>query len=501
MSGVGISGLIANLPSTVTPYPTQDPNLELGGCREVATAAARDLIPANFRVSDMLVTLQDTGVTYQLRGGLTNADWVPVISGAASFIIRTDLADLTARDHAAFPNGCQAYVVSEQLTYQLDTLNPLTTSSPLIVARGAGTGKWYRKSRAYVVGNFTLWIAPFGYPGSNYVYGFTPGQLTASNTNEPDILLDLNAAITGAAAGLWDCNVDALGNLWVGTFDSPHPVPPNGKSYKFLVKDITSSGSPTPTVILSANAAGPSDSVWTATAFDGQNNLWVAPAQHGTFGLGIFFKYNKRSSGLTGSPVPDVTLITSIVFNDNPQIVFDSFGNLWSCSNFPVLGTGVIMISSAQLQASNASLNPAVAWGGAAWNALGLAGIGFDSRGDLWVSDYATNTLRCYDPRSPVSGNQVATKVLTSTAFTAGGLSAIAFDSSGNLWVCLDFDPATSKVLKIDKADLAASGAVTPSVVLQPPSVNALGLYLNLPAFPNNPNRSGLQPSGWPVAP
>lgn len=75
MSGVGVTGLIANLPGTITPYPTQDPNLELGGCRQVADVAARDLIPANFRVADMLVTLQDTGVTYQLHGGLTNADW------------------------------------------------------------------------------------------------------------------------------------------------------------------------------------------------------------------------------------------------------------------------------------------------------------------------------------------------------------------------------------------------------------------------------------------
>lgn len=75
MSGVGISGLLANLPGTVTPYPTQDPNLELGGYRAVADAAARDAIPANFRVLDMLVTLQSTGVTYQLFGGLLNANW------------------------------------------------------------------------------------------------------------------------------------------------------------------------------------------------------------------------------------------------------------------------------------------------------------------------------------------------------------------------------------------------------------------------------------------
>lgn len=82
MSGVGISGLIANLPGTVTPYPTQDPNLELGGYRQVADATARDAIPAAFRALGMLVTLQNTGVTYQLFGGLTNANWIVYKGGA-----------------------------------------------------------------------------------------------------------------------------------------------------------------------------------------------------------------------------------------------------------------------------------------------------------------------------------------------------------------------------------------------------------------------------------
>lgn len=82
MSGVGVSGLLANLPGTVTPYPTQDPALELGGYRTVANATARDAIPANFRAVGMLVTLQSTGVTYELFGGLTNASW-RVYVGAA----------------------------------------------------------------------------------------------------------------------------------------------------------------------------------------------------------------------------------------------------------------------------------------------------------------------------------------------------------------------------------------------------------------------------------
>jgi len=72
MSGVGISGLIANLPGTITPYPTQDPNLEKGGFRnDVASIAARNAIPANFRSEGMQVYVRSTKCIYALLPDLT----------------------------------------------------------------------------------------------------------------------------------------------------------------------------------------------------------------------------------------------------------------------------------------------------------------------------------------------------------------------------------------------------------------------------------------------
>src|SRR6185295_11243820 len=72
MSGVGVSGLIANLPGTITPYPTQDPNLEKGGYRnDVATIAARNAIPANFRTEGMQVYVRSTKCIYALLPDLT----------------------------------------------------------------------------------------------------------------------------------------------------------------------------------------------------------------------------------------------------------------------------------------------------------------------------------------------------------------------------------------------------------------------------------------------
>ena len=72
MSGVGVSGLIANLPGTVTPYPTQDPNLEKGGFRnDVATIADRNAIPTNFRTEGMQVYVRATKCIYALLPDLT----------------------------------------------------------------------------------------------------------------------------------------------------------------------------------------------------------------------------------------------------------------------------------------------------------------------------------------------------------------------------------------------------------------------------------------------
>jgi len=72
MSGVGVSGLIANLPGTITPYPTQDPNLEKGGFRnDVASITARNAIPANFRTEGMQVYVRSTKCIYALLPDLT----------------------------------------------------------------------------------------------------------------------------------------------------------------------------------------------------------------------------------------------------------------------------------------------------------------------------------------------------------------------------------------------------------------------------------------------
>jgi hypothetical protein len=489
MSGVGITGLIANLPGTLTPYPTQDPALELGGYRSVPDATARDAIPANFRSIGMATTLQDTGVEYKLIGGIANANWTPTQSATQAYIIRATLAALTSEDHAALPNGCQAYVVDQHEIYQLDTANALTTFSPLIVGRGAGAGKWYRRSRAYVVGNFTLWCQSYG-PGRGAV-GFTPGQLLATATVTPDIVLTLGTQQSGEQT----ICCDALGNLWqavnVGSFAGT-------VARKYLLKDVLSSGAPTPAVTLTPT---PTLTESGCCAFDRSGGLWMPTSTHGTFGQAQFVRFGPRaysqSDGVAGltitAPASGVPPHTS----NTQDMLFDGEGNLWFGIAFtgitPGSGVGGLgMFTAAQLLAGGTQA-PLI-MGGSNFDGAGgvgnICGLALAPNGLLWAGRYFDASIAAWVINPAASGNPAAAITLTSSLFN--GAYSLAFDAAGNLWVN---NGNNSQINRIPAASLLVSGAVVPDITITAAPGTTLTSKIT---FPNNVDRCGLLPSGWP---
>lgn len=480
--GVGITGLIANLPGTITPYPTQDPSLELGGYRSVANIAARDAIPANFRVIGMQVTLIDTGDTYQLVGGITNADWVLKATSAITSIIRNDLADLVARDSSSFPNGCKAYVISERCDYILDTQDPLTTFSPLIIQRGSGSGKWYKISRKYVVTNYTLWCDAFAFGA----VGFTPGQLVSGTGIVPDIVLNLGPL---SGTGQEDIIIDALGNIWQ-TFNTTTTAI---TIRKFLANDCLRSGTPTKALEIALPVPASSESA--CIVFDSANRLWTNNTTHGATGTFSLLGYGIRSyqhadavalKTMTGTSTPSTGTCN--------QTIFDGFGNLWvalGIANNGAFNGGIVMYTKAQIEAGGTNIAATVYWTGSNFTGVGagaICGLAFDSAGKIWTSmSTAGNQIKAWNTIGAVSGNPAPDIVLTSSAFNKP--YTVAFDSAGNLWAQNALD---NRLLRIPKASLSVSGAIVPDVIMTP--TVALG---NI-AFPNNPDRCGLLPSGFP---
>ncbi len=421
--------------------------------------------------------------------------------------IADDLTALTANDLPEYPNGYAVFVIAEREVYRLDTQNPLTTSSPLIIARGAtsGAGKWYRRSRAYVVGNFTLWAAPLGgntLSGDSKIGGFTPGQITASNANAPEIILNLATDFPVATAITNALCTDALGNLWVAGFTNHALTAVSIKKYN--LKDILVSGSPAAAV--SVDAVPPLGSAnGINIAFDKRNDLWIVYGQGGTFGVCSLQKFGQPSYAVTGTPNPDVLIELFDPGNFLPAtsnaefFCFDAQGNLWISIGTSDGGHqgGILMLSANQLSVNDTALVPSVFWSGSNFTGTtannNITGMCFGPTGLLWATSYSGNKIAAYDPRSPVSGNPAALITLTSTAFN--GPTSACFDTSGNLWVCNDND---SHIYRIPAASLTASGAVVPDVILSQATILAFPTQIT---FPNNPGFSGLLASGIPVTP
>lgn len=420
-----------------------------------------------------------------------------VLDPGSSAVV-ADLPGLIANDRPGLPTGFSVYVVAENEVYRLDTQNPLTTSSPLIVPRGAtsGAGKWYRRSRAYVVGNFTLWVAPFGsgptVSSSNEILGFTPGQLTASSSNAPDIILDLRPLFPEPANTLYDVVTDAWGNLWCSSFVHGHPTPANGDTFKILLKNCLQSGTPPAAVHLTGTGttAIPTNTIWNQAGFDKQNNLWISCSGHAS-GKANYLMYSPATYAQGGNPNPDVVLSLAMISSDSESFVFDGAGNLWAAAfgNSPAV-LSVYMLAQAQLYASNPALIPAVMWEGSNFGTSDPNGIAFGNNGLLWVTFYGSNVIKAFDPRNPVSGNQAPVLTLSCAAFN--GPTGICFDAAGNMWICNDND---NKIFMFTPAQQVAAGLQVATVTLDQPTLPFLvGL-----TFPNNVQRSGLLASGLPT--
>lgn len=407
------------------------------------------------------------------------------------YIIRASLADLIARDSAAFRNGTAAFVIDENETYRLDTENTFAVAPPvLVLARGAGTGRWFRKSKAYVVGNYTLWCATYTSPTRGGICGFTAGQLLQSSTAPPDIVLDMHEQ-TNTLGNQEGVLVDGLGNLWLlvngDNFLSIH-------FYKYLLEDCLESGAPPISITLDLPiSAGGSEAA--IAAFDRYNGLWAGCGQHGTFGKSRLVRYGVHAYGSSsGVPSIDIVVDPAAGSTSNQQdIVFDDNGNLWAPFGFSSAGFngGVFMLTPAQQQANSASLEPEIYWTGTNFTGVGLGGTcqaAIAPNGLIWISDITTPQLRAWDMSLP-SGNPAPSIVVTCPSFEL--TYSIAFDLEGNLWVTNN----VTSVERIPASALVSSGVAVPDIVLEPGAQFGLGAKI---CFPNNRDRSGLLPAGFP---
>lgn len=93
-----------------------------------------------------------------------------------------------------------------------------------------------------------------------------------------------------------------------------------------------------------------------------------------------------------------------------------------------------------------------------------LVGVAFDRDGTMWVTSQDDSRLLAFTQSDlAVSGARVASKTITASAGSLTRPVALAFDEARHLWVA---NPDNGTVVRFDPAQLAASGAPAPAVVL-----------------------------------
>jgi sugar lactone lactonase YvrE len=189
-------------------------------------------------------------------------------------------------------------------------------------------------------------------------------------------------------------------------------------------------------------------------AFDRSGTLWVA--SHSDSVLAGFRPDAVARSGATTASI--VIRPSGGSLSGPAGLAFDAAHRLW-VSNADN-GT-IVRYDPAQLVASGAPAPGVVLRG------LGQPdGLAFDAAGSLWVSDAETRTISAFSPAQlAASGDPAPAIVISAVGASLANPRGIAFDAEGNLWVA---NGANRTVVSFTPAQLSASGAPAPHVVLSP---------------------------------
>jgi sugar lactone lactonase YvrE len=204
----------------------------------------------------------------------------------------------------------------------------------------------------------TMWVTSFD---DSVLVAFDQALLTKSGGPDASVVISSREGSLSAPSAI---AFDRQHRLWVANFG-------NGTIVRFDPGQLTTSGAPVPSVIISVPGK-PS-----ALAFDAAGSLWVANIANNKV-----FAYSLAQLETGGFLTPSVVIGTIGLSLQNPAgIAFDSDGNLWVGN---VGGQNVVSYSAAQLAATGSPTPRVVLTSNA--GSLGIpAGLAFDTEGSLWV--------------------------------------------------------------------------------------------------------------------
>jgi DNA-binding beta-propeller fold protein YncE len=160
-----------------------------------------------------------------------------------------------------------------------------------------------------------LWVADDGF---SEISMFSKAQLMAGGSQTPTVVLssDNDQSLDSCEPILFD----SIGNLWAANNE--------GSIVKFGPNQLTTSGSPTPALMLTAtsvkNTSVPSLDDPTGITFDTKGNLWVGNADSDNDGS--IAKFSKKSLKKNGSPQPSVFIDSNSGHTNLAEPFFVIFG-------------------------------------------------------------------------------------------------------------------------------------------------------------------------------
>ena len=215
-----------------------------------------------------------------------------------------------------------------------------------------------------------LWVAN---SANQTVVEFTPSQLGASGSPAPNVTISATGGSLDQPDGL---AFDSSGDLWVADYA-------NSSVVEFTPSQLATSGSPTPSVTLSATGTSLAEPI--GVSFDSSGDLWIP-----NFANSTVVEFTPSQLAASGSPTPSVTLsATGTSLTEPAAVSFDPSGDLWVTN----VGNSTMVEFTASQVATSGSPTPNVTISPQGTSLDYPISFAFDSSSDLWVDDFSNNTV------------------------------------------------------------------------------------------------------------
>jgi sugar lactone lactonase YvrE len=225
--------------------------------------------------------------------------------------------------------------------------------------------------------------------------------------------------LTTSSAGLFTLNsiaFDTDGTMWVASEDESLLL-------AFSPAAANAAG-PTPATVVIRSKAG-SISGPSSLAFDKQHNLWVANYANGTIA-----RFDRSALASSGSPTPSVVISGGVAHPTS--LAFDAVGTLWVSDN---QANTVSRYLVGQLLTSGEK-EAAIVLSSNANSLVNPTGIAFDAAGNLWVANTGNQTVASFGIAQRGSTGSPLPRVVLSPGSSSLIIPvALAFDADGSLWV------------------------------------------------------------------